>query len=69
MRFNEADNSTPRASVLSIIFSVLFCYLLDALTYCHENFYYYDQDYIMTYHSSFKSETFKDIAYFNFKKK
>lgn len=22
-----------------------------------------------TYHSSFKSETFKDIAYFNFKKK
>lgn len=44
MRFNEADNSTSGASVVSVLFSVLLCYLLSTVTDCHEHFDYYGQD-------------------------
>lgn len=46
MRFNEAANSTSGASVVSVLFSVLLCYLLNTVTDCHENFGYYGQDYV-----------------------
>ena len=46
MRFNKADNSTFRASALSVMFSVLFCYLVNGVTDCQENFNYCTKDYI-----------------------